>query len=302
MASLLDKIKRDIFGQLAPAGSQLINAMEQQSKERAQYSREFLEWARGKFGPFYFPIVEFEIRKNALLSNIPELAEEEAAAITYFAMLAEFPQPTSQELLFVPEWDENQSALALLSTETDKFEASGTLDVGNYVAGYELANPTTAYYFMRNANTLTNDNPEFDARFIEKRNAYLNQLKKLQRYIKKVRLYDGIEKTISEESRNYQSELASIQASEQAAAYRAAKAREMAQEESEEARIEAAKQLEKTDDEIAALEKREEELRLKILKLQNGMDPETPTGNGAASSSILPLAAAAAAAFFAFKG
>lgn len=297
------KLKKDILNFIAPTGGALIDGLEQQTLERSQYSRDFLKWARGKFGPFYFPIVEFEIRKTALMQNIPELTEEEAAAVVYFAMLAEFPQPTSTDLILVPEWSEVQDTVGLLSTETNKFESTGTLEVSPYVANYEVSNPTTAFYFMANANNLNNTNPEFEARFIEKRNAYLNQLKKLQTYIKKMRLYGGIEKTLSEESRNLQSELASIIASEQAAAYRSAMARRKAQEDSEEARIDASKQLQETDDEITALELREMQLRDYINKLQNGLDPNIPAGSSGTSSGsgVLPLVAAAAA-FFALKG
>lgn len=265
-----------VSGATIRKGSEIGKAM---ADERHAASKEFLNWGRSHFGSFYFPIIEFELRKNILLSNTPELTDEHAATITYFAMLAETPQPTSDKIVFIPNWSESDSALELLSSETNKFEPYGDLPVSSYVSEYEVSTPTTAYYYMQNANTGVNESPEFDARFVPVKNIYLNQVKKLQLYLSKLGLYGGVKKVLAEEERKRQSELASAQEAIKAAAIAKAKlSLNLSEAITEEDRIEAAKNIEKAENDYKKAVEKEQNLINELNKLSFGLDPDEEGG------------------------
>ena len=251
---------------------EIVNAI---TDERHAASKEFLNWGRSNFGSFYFPIIEFELRKNVILANTPELTDEHAATITYFAMLADTPQPTSDKIVFIPNWSESDSPLEILSSETNKFEPYGDLPVSSYVSEYEVSTPSTAYYYMRNANKGVNENPEFDARFVPVKNVYLNQVKKLQSYLSKLGLYGGVKKVLAEEERKRQSERASAQEAIKAAAIAKAKlSLDLSKATTEEDRIEAAKNLEKAENDYKKGIEKELKLREELNKLSFGLDPD----------------------------
>lgn len=261
-----------VSGATIRKGSEIGKAM---ADERHAASKEFLNWGRLNFGSFYFPIIEFELRKNILLSNTPELTDEHAATITYFAMLAETPQPTSDRIVFIPNWSESDSALELLSSETNKFEPYGDLPVSSYVSEYEVSTPSTAYYYMQNANTGVNEKPEFNARFVPVKNIYLNQVKKLQLYLSKLGLYGGVKKVLAEEERKRQSELASAQEAIKAAAIAKAKlSLNLSEAITEEDRIEAAKNIEKAENDYKKSVEKEQNLINELNKLSFGLDPD----------------------------
>lgn len=261
-----------VSGATIRKGSEIAKAI---SDERHAASKEFLNWGRSNFGSFYFPIIEFELRKNVLLANTPELTDEHAATITYFAMLAETPQPTSDKIVFIPNWSESDSALEILSSETNKFEPYGDLPVSSYVSEYEVSTPSTAYYYMQNANTGVNENPEFDARFVPVKNIYLNQVKKLQYYLSKLGLYGGVKKVLAEEERKRQSELASAQEAIKAAAIAKAKlSLNLSEAITEEDRIQTAKNLEKAENDYNKAVEKEQKITDELNKLSFGLDPE----------------------------
>ena len=293
-----DFIKK-AFSDLTTAGKiadNLVNYTNEIVKYQSSFSKDFLLWAREQLGGLYLPCVEFELRKNILMANTPQINEEEAAAITYFAMLAETPQPTIKEIVLVPNWSEAQTPLQLISTETSIFDSDGNLTVSEAVKEYERAGITTAYNWRTAAATGDNETYQFNASFIPKSDVYLRQVKKLQNYLIKRGLWDGVQKTLSEESRSLQALLAAAQAQEQAAAYKAAMARRLAEEGTEQARAEAAKQLAEAEKAYKEAEAYENEIRNKIDRVSNGLTPEDEK-SGFSWSAVLGLGAAAALFF-----
>ena len=289
------KFIKNAFRDLTTIGKvadNLVNYSKEIVEYQSNFSKDFILWARQQLGGFYLPCVEFELRKNILLANTPQLSEEEAAAVTYFAMLAETPQPTSNDIILVPNWNEAQTPLQMISTETAIFDSDGSLTVSPAVAEYERAGITTAYNWRTAATTGDNETYQFDARFVPKSQVYLNQVKKLQKYLIKRGLWDGVQKTLSEESRSLQALLAAAQAQEQAAAYKAAMARQIAEEGTEKARADAAKQLAEAEKAYKDAEAYENEIKNKLNRVQNGLTPEDEKG-GFGLSTLLGLGAAA---------
>lgn len=289
------KFIKNAFRDLTSIGKvadNLVNYSKQIVEYQSNFSKDFIIWARQQLGGLYLPCVEFELRKNILLANTPQLSEEEAAAITYFAMLAETPQPTSNEIILVPNWSEAQTPLQMISTETAIFDNEGNLTVSPAVANYERAGITTAYNWRTAAATGDNETYQFDARFVPKSDVYLNQVKKLQKYLIKRGLWDGVQKTLSEQSRSLQAILAAAQAQEQAAAYKAAMARQIAEEGTDRARAEAAKQLAEAEKAYKDAEAYENEIKNKLNRVENGLTPEDEKG-GFGLSTLLGLGAAA---------
>lgn len=289
------KFIKNAFRDLTTIGKvadNLVNYSKQIVEYQSNFSKDFILWARQQLGGLYLPCVEFELRKNILLANTPQLSEEEAAAITYFAMLAETPQPTSNEIILVPNWSEAQTPLQMISTETAIFDSEGNLTVSPAVANYERAGITTAYNWRTAAATGDNETYQFNARFVPKSDVYLNQVKKLQKYLIKRGLWDGVQKTLSEESRSLQALLAAAQAQEQAAAYKAAMARQIAEEGTDKARAEAAKQIAEAEKAYKDAEAYENEIKNKLNRVENGLTPEDEKG-GFGLSTLLGLGAAA---------
>lgn len=289
------KFIKNAFRDLTTIGKvadNLVNYSKQIVEYQSNFSKDFILWARQQLGGLYLPCVEFELRKNILLANTPQLSEEEAAAITYFAMLAETPQPTSNDIILVPNWSEAQTPLQMISTETAIFDNEGNLTVSPAVANYERAGITTAYNWRTAAATGDNETYQFNARFVPKSDIYLNQVKKLQKYLIKRGLWDGVQKTLSEESRSLQALLAAAQAQEQAAAYKAAMARQIAEEGTDKARAEAAKQIAEAEKAYKDAEAYENEIKNKLNRVENGLTPEDEKG-GFGLSTLLGLGAAA---------
>lgn len=289
------KFIKNAFRDLTTIGKvadNLINYSKEIVEYQSNFSKDFILWARQQLGGLYLPCVEFELRKNILLANTPQLSEEEAAAITYFSMLAETPQPTSNDIILVPNWSEAQTPLQMISTETAIFDNEGNLTVSPAVAKYERAGITTAYNWRTAAATGDNETYQFNARFVPKSDVYLNQVKKLQKYLIKRGLWDGVQKTLSEESRSLQALLAAAQAQEQAAAYKAAMARQIAEEGTDKARAEAAKQIAEAEKAYKDAEAYENEIKNKLNRVENGLTPEDEKG-GFGLSTLLGLGAAA---------
>lgn len=289
------KFIKNAFRDLTSIGKvadNLVNYSKQIVEYQSNFSKDFILWARQQLGGLYLPCVEFELRKNILLANTPQLSEEEAAAITYFAMLAETPQPTSNEIILVPNWSEAQTPLQMISTETAIFDNEGNLTVSPPVANYERAGITTAYNWRTAAATGDNETYQFNARFVPKSDVYLNQVKKLQKYLIKRGLWDGVQKTLSEESRSLQALLAAAQAQAQAAAYKAAMARQIAEEGTDKARAEAAKQIAEAEKAYKDAEAYQNEIKNKLNRIENGLTPEDEKG-GFGLSTLLGLGAAA---------
>lgn len=251
-------------------------------------SANFLQWARGKMGNFYFPLSEFEIQTQTLLRNNPSLNEQEAASTIYFSMLAETPRPSSDELVFVPYFTDNMSPSQLLSTETKIFDASENGIPHNLKVSPERSG-MGGEEFRRIANGLkenlrwkypvfsskddTSNNelvPIYEAEFVTKSQAWDLNKYKLELYLSKLGLMEGVKKTLAEQSRAAQAGQAAAQASQAAAAYAAAQAK-IAKEKAEAARIEAARAEAEAKAEAEASAKQEAEFRQQIENISNGL-------------------------------
>ena len=109
--------------------------------------------------------------------------------------------------------------------------------------------------------------------------------------------WNGIQKTLNEQSRKSQAEKAALDASKAAAAYAAAMAR-MNADTSEEARIEAAKAEAKAEELSIKAQEAEIELEKKLDNISKGLPEDF--GEVKKTSPIIWLAFGAAAAYFLF--
>lgn len=278
-------------------------------------SANFLQWAHGKIGNFYFPLSEFEIQTQTLLRNNPSLSENEAAATIYFSMLAETPRPSTDELIFVPYFTDNMSASQLLSTETKIFDASkngiphsmkvspehsgmGGEDFIRIANGLKQ-NVRWKYPVFSDKDDTSNNElvPIYEAEFVTKSQAWDLNKYKLELYLSKLGLMDGINKTIAEQSRAAQAGAAQAQASQAAAAYAAAQAK-IAKEKAEAARIEAARAEAEAKKEAEASAKQEKEFRKKLENISNGLPPDYKPSKGV----WVAVAVAIAGIYFVTKG
>lgn len=278
-------------------------------------SANFLQWARGKMGNFYFPLSEFEIQTQTLLRNNPSLSENEAAATIYFSMLAETPRPSTDELVFMPYFTDNMSASQLLSTETKIFDASKNGIPHNMKVSPERSG-TGGEEFRRIANGIqknerwkypvfsskddTSNNeivPIYEAGFVPKYEAWDWGKYKLELYLSKLGLMDGINKTLAEQSRKAQAGQAAAQASQAAAAYAAAQAK-IAKEKAEAARIEAARAEADAKKEAEASAKQEKEFRKQLENISNGLPADYKPSKGV----WVAVAVAIAGIYFVTRG
>ena len=259
----------------------------------------FLEWARSQLGNFYFPLSEFELQTRALIAQNPELNDNEAAAVIYFSMLAESPQPSTEDIIFIPYFTDNMSASDLLSTETKIYDFNGSLPHSEKVHPKQAPFANTPLTFMQvqrgefdnewevkniyhyeNGEKVYLKRKEFDGEFIPKYQAWNLQKYKLELYLSKLGLMEGIKKTLSEQSRRAQAGEAQAAASKQAAAYAAAMAKQ-AKEEAESARIEAAKAEAAAKAQAEAAAKDEKTFREQLDNISNGLPADYKKPNTA---------------------
>lgn len=162
-------------------------------------------------GVFSYPILEFNERMETAKQTTPQLSGDlqALAARVYFGMLAEQPKPTREDDVYFTDW-----------------ENSG-VDFKSWLK-YEDATKYSTIDWLQTYRQ------QADAQ-----TAYFNALKNLQSWLSYYGLMEGIKKTLAEESRKKQAELASIQASKAAAAQALAYSR-MNEDLSEEGRFKAA--------------------------------------------------------------
>ena len=210
-------------------------------------------------GALSYPTLTFQERSEIIKESQPGMTDQERAAVVYFGMLAEVPTPTSSgtyNSILYEQVEENEPDFKKWPAYeiNMKYSAVGML-------------PTTQRSLQE---------------------SYAVNLYHLQQYLVKHGLWNGIEKTLSEESRRRQADRAALDAQAAAAAKALAYGR-------------------MTQDEATAVKKRVEEQQAEIdrqlQELKAGILPQEPGQTSTAGgSSILPIAAAAAAAFFALKG
>ena len=210
-------------------------------------------------GALSYPTLTFQERSDIIKESQPGMTDQERAAVVYFGMLAEVPTPTSSgnyNSILYEQVEENEPDFKKWPAYeiNMKYSAVGML-------------PTTQRSLQE---------------------SYAVNLYHLQQYLVKHGLWNGIEKTLSEESRRRQADRAALDAQAAAAAKALAYGR-------------------MTQDEATAVKNRVEqqqaEIDRQLQELKAGILPQEPGQTSTAGgSSILPIAAAAAAAFFALKG
>ena len=230
-------------------------------------------------GDMDFPIYKFNEKFKVLKRNSPTTSDDAIAATVYFSMLAAQPVPTTEyDVVYTCDYD----------TETEQHAVVRYEDWPILEEAFTVGN--SYYTIMLWPMFLKKDNAQ---------NAYYDKVNQLQKYLKKVGLWSGIQKTLSEESRRLQGQMAAASASAAAAAKALAMAR-MSADLSQEGRIEAAKEIERTETEYNRALENEEKLKKALNNIQQGLPPETPDlpdeKTGEQSSGILPILGLAVAA------
>ena len=195
-------------------------------------------------GVFSLPILTFNERMESLRQTNPDLkTEQERAAVVYFGMLAEQPKPSRTD---------NVIKLVYF----DNIDFSKWLDLEN-----ELRYSALGWY-RANVHEFTDDAQA----------AYLTHVNKLQEWIIKNGLWDGIQKTLNEQSRQRQKEAANAGYGAQvAAARKAAELAEMNAATTEEAREYAAEKVGEAEKELQYNLKHEAEIKEELLNIEQGL-------------------------------
>lgn len=177
----------------------------------------------GPLGVFYFPLVNFTAVKNTIERDNPELTEMEAAATAYFSMLATTPLPTISETVDLENWEKFAKGGMYDSNGVWlDLTAAGFTDDPYKMLGWEYQPvPGTRGQIFKLPSDIKN---------VDAQTAYYYQVKKLQHFIARMGLWEGIQKTLNEQSRKAQAAQAQAQASQAYAAYAAAMAQKAAEE------------------------------------------------------------------------
>lgn len=247
-----------------------------------------------ELGVWSYPITNFLIRFRTLKRNSPQYSDEEAAAITYFAMVAEQPTPTGNFEDISIDWN---------VVDSMNYDPSYGLDPNYYNVLFESYLRHATYGYVNNKLEIGVEKDKKGKwkvmyNFVNVRltrnlqESYIQSIYHLNRYLYYNGLYSGIQKTLSEESRKLQGLKAQADASAQAAAYALAMSR-INENISEEVTEKYEKQLEDA-------QKQSQELTEYIERINNA-----PTGQGSVTasgtSSIIPLAIGAAVAALALR-
>ena len=214
-----------------------------------------------KLGALTYPLLSFKERDEILKKSQPGMTEQERAAVVYFGILAETPTPT----------------------------ASGTYNSLVYET-VEEQEPDFTKWPEYEEEMKYSAFPVIPVTERSLQESYAINLYHLQNWLIRNGLYSGIEKTLSEESRQRQSVKASLDAQAAAAAKALAYGR-ITQDEAD-----------KVNERV---KKQQEEIERQLKQLKAGLLPDEDGGGYGTSSGIssaVPLAIAAAAALFAFKG
>lgn len=257
-----------------------------------------------ELGPWDLPISEFLYRFAALKKNSPQYNDEEAAAVVYFGMVADQPMPTSEYTDIAIDWD----SVDVIAYDKNLVASLSGIEFAQLGPNYYL--PLFDYYVMGHIKSKRDgkvflgikkdDKGKWQISFLGKsvrltrtlKESYEASVYHLNRYLVYNGLYDGVRKTLAEESRRLQGLRAQALASQQAAAKALAlsKASENVSEEA-----------------INRYEKQLEEAQVKEAEITDYLQKlsRTPEGQGSTSSSgvsgIIPLAIGAAFAALALR-
>lgn len=226
----------------------------------------------GTLGVFTEPLINFVATYNTLRKNNPELKEQPAAATSYFAMLAETPVPTTGDTAKIP---------TSILNETENIDPYQMLGKDGYFIVYG-----DGIHKILPGEVLQ-EMPAADAYFI--------MVARLQKFLAKMGLTEGIQKTLNEQSRQAQKAQAQAQASQAAAAYAAAMAKKAA-EEVQVSREEAAEAIAKANKEFEEAVKAEAAEQKKLQNIAAGLPADFDEKAGL--KKLLVFGGIAAAAFF----
>lgn len=238
---------------------------------------------RSPLGELVAPVWLFEYENNLLKKSNPELDDQARAATIYFSILARNPVVTSTEAVPWYDWETlldatKQTPEWMLGVES--LAAVPSVTIGQGVTAKEL--------YKLNTNYLP----------IPANEAYFKAIAKLQKYIAKRGLWNGIQKTLNEQSRKSQAEKAALDAQAQSAAYAAAMAR-MNADVSEQSRIEAAEAEAAANELLKQAQEAEIKLQNKLENISNGL-PEDFGDEEEKTSPVIWLAVGAVAAYLLF--
>ena len=224
-------------------------------------------------GCFTLPILEFYERNEILKKTNPQLNDEERAAVAYFGMLAEQPEPTTINKAWYIEPNNakiRKSPFVIVKDETAK-NIENWLTIENE-AKYKFEGSLRIGATEATAQT-----------------AYYNNLKRLQDWISYNGLWGGIQTTLNEQSRKLQGLRAGILAS-QAAAAKALALSQITDEMTDEARVEAAQAQAKAQREYDEAIERENVLNKQLDNISKGLPADFKSGDLAAGGvPVLPL-------------
>lgn len=258
-----------------------------------------------ELGPWDYPISEFLSRFQQLKRNSPQYNDEEAAAITYFGMIAQQPKPTADYTDIAIDW----ATVDSIAYNKDLVKEKASEEWATLGPNYTLSKFEQALLFGHNYQNkyyqtllgMSKARGKWVIYFLYEpvrvtrsiRESYEESVRHLNRWLKYNGLYSGVQKTLSEESRRLQGLRAQALASQQAAARALAlsKASENVSQDT----------IEKYERQLKEAQVKENEITDYLNKINN-----TPkdTGNlkSFGGSSLLPLLGLAAAAAFAFMG
>lgn len=212
-------------------------------------------------GFFSLPILEFNERFEEITKNNPQLTPVEAAAVVYFGMCADTPIPTKQTDVYAVVWaDTGIPVEQWLESEYNQ----------RYYAVYSGIRPPLVK--------------------VDAQTGYLNNVKVLQTWLSYNGLYEGIEKTLTEESRKLQAQAAAAAASAQSAAYALAMSR-ITDDMTEQARVEAAQRQADAQKQYNAAIEQENRTREQLDRISKGLPPESP---GVSVGAVVAIGAAVA--------
>lgn len=223
-------------------------------------------------GCFTLPILEFYERNEILKKTNPQLNDEERAAVVYFGMLAEQPEPTTinKAWYIEPNNAKIRKGLVVLKDETAQ-------NIENW-----LTIENDAKYKVEGALRI-------GATEATAQTAYYNNVKRLQDWIAYNGLWNGIQKTLMEQSRKLQGLRAGIEASKAAAA-KALGLSQITDEMTDEARVEAAQAQAQAQKQYNEAIERENKLNKQLENLSKGLPADFKSGDLAAGVvPVLPL-------------
>lgn len=218
-------------------------------------------------GAFSLPVLEFNERMIDLKRRNPQLNDEERAAVVYFGMLADTPQPTTENKVYY------------LEPQNGPFKQ------------FEVNNNPEKWLDIENKLRYTSASILFQSAFKESEPAtgYYNNVLRLQYWISYNGLWNGIQKTLMEQSRKLQGLRAGIEASKAAAA-KALGLSQITDEMTDEARVEAAQAQAQAKKQYDEAIERENTLNKQLDNLSKGLPADFKSGDTLAGGfPVLPV-------------